>query len=299
MKVLITGATGKIGQKLINHLIDHGLSIRILSKRTALNLSGQIEIIPGDLFNQNDLLKAVENINTIVHLAAVTHSNNQELYWRTNVKGTENLIKAAKKARVSRLIFVSSRAINPNGGAYSQSKLAAEKIVKNSGINWVILRPAEVYGIGQREMIDRLINLVKKTYLVPIINTDKYSLAPLYINDLVDVLGKVISDDSFVNKTYVLAGPESFSFKELVEQICQFFKLKRLKFFCPLLLLKLFFKIINLIPGQSLLAYDQLARFLSSKPVDISLAQKDLGFKPISFQEGLALINERKDSLRS
>lgn len=289
--ILVTGQSGKIGQKLIVRLINKDLVIRVLKRKSDLvsSNSAKVNFLSGDLLDPLSLSKAVQGVEIIVHLAAVTHTNKKEIYWQVNTKGTENLIKAANKAGVRRFIFVSTMAINPDGGFYSQSKLAAEQIVKNSGIDWLILRPAEVYGAGG--MIDLLVRLVKKSYLIPIINTDKCSFVPLYINDLVDVLEKVVLNSDLKDKTYTLAGPESFSFQELVEQICQFFGLKRLKIYCPLILLKLIFKMLSFIPRCSFLAYDQISRLLSSKSIDISLAQKDLGFKPISFTKGLSLMN--------
>lgn len=289
MKVLITGGTSKIGQKLISHLIDNDLDIRVFVQEKEFLFPEQIEVMEGDLLHQGSLLKAVEGIGAVVHLAAITHSNQKEFYSQVNVKGTENLVEAAKKSGVSKFIFMSTRAINPKGGAYSQSKLAAEEIIKNSGIDWIILRPAEVYGIGRGEMIDQLIKLVKKSYLVPIINTKQYPLAPLYIDDLIDALEKVIDQDNLINRTYVLAGPESSSFRKLIEQICRFYRLKRLKIYCPIWLIKFALRILSVIPSSKLV-YDQLPRLLSPKSDDISLAKKDIAFNPINFQKGLSLL---------
>lgn len=289
MKVLITGGTGKIGQQLINRLVKDNLDIKVLVRKEAI-FSKDIELIYGDLFDQSSLLKAVKGVKIIVHLAAITHSNQKNLYWRVNVRGTENLVKAAKKAGVNKFIFMSTRAINPKGGAYSQSKLAAEEVIKKSGIKWIILRPAEVYGITQRGMIDQLIKYVRNNYFVPLVNSNQFLLAPIYIDDLIDALEKTIKQEALINKTYILAGPENFSFKEIVDQICDFFKLKRLKIYIPVFLLKLFFKLLKVLPIEKGLAYDQLSRFLSPKSTDISLTRHDLEFKPISFKEGLSLL---------
>lgn len=288
-KVLITGGSSKIGQKLIKYLDNYNLAVRILTRRK-LTFSNDLEIVFGDLLEPSSLLEAVRGIDEIIHLAAVTHSDNREDYWRVNVTGTENLIKAAQQNGVNRVIFVSTRAIGSDSGAYGQSKLAAEEIVKESGINWVILRPSEVYGMRGDEMIEKLIEFIKRSYLIPVIKTSQNTLTPLYINDLITALGKVIEQDNLTDKIYLLAGPESFSFNGVIGQICQFYQLKRLKVYCPLLLLKLTVRTLSLAPIKSFLTYDQIARFLSPKSADISLAQKDLGFSPINFQKGLSLL---------
>lgn len=290
MKVLITGGAGKIGKKLINVLNKRDLSIRILDKKNIIDLSDKIEFVFGDLFNHDGLKKALKGIDVVVHLAAVTHSNHKEDYWRVNVEGTNNLINSAREAKVKRFIFISTRAISKDGGAYSQSKLSAEKIVKKSKIDWIILRPAEIYGI-EHGMIDQLIKLVRKSYIVPVIDSKELLLSPIHIDDVIDVLEKVILYGNLTNKIYTLSGSESFSFKDVIEQICIVFKLKRLNIYFPLFLLKLIFKILNFIPGKSFLVPDQLPRLLSHKSADISLAEKDLDFKPKKFKQGLSLLN--------
>jgi len=243
------------------------------------------------------LLKVTRGIETIVHLAAITHTNRQALYWQINTEGTRNLVNAAKINGVRRIILLSTRAIGPNSGPYGKSKLAAEEIVKNSELNWIILRLAEVYGLGSG-MIDRYINLVRKSYFVPIINIDKYPLAPIYIDDVINILKKIVLKSNLNRKIYTLVGPNNYNLEELTDQICKAFKLTRHKIYLPLKLLKAFIYIIGLIPNQRFFYNDQIARFLSPKSADISMVRSDLNFNPISFYKAL-ISNEGKNTNRS
>ena len=293
MKVLITGGTGKIGQKLVSRLTNKNLSIRVLCRRS--NPAFLDKIVIGDLLDQDSLVKAVQGVDAIIHLAAVNNASSKEDYWQTNVKGTENLIKTAKNAGVRRFIFTSTWAIDPSGGAYSQSKLAAEEIVKNSGLDWIILRPSEVYGTNG--MVEILVRLIRKNYLIPVIKHANCQLAPIYIDDVIDVLEKLVSSN-LKSKIYTLTGPENLSFEDLVDQICHFYKLKRIKINLPVSLIKLALKPILLfkkvVYNQDVISIlEKLDRLLLVKSTDINLARKDLGFNPINFKQGLNLLDNQ------
>lgn len=299
MKVLITGGTGKIGQKLVSRLINKNLSIRVLCRKSNSAFSNKIVI--GDLLNQDSLIKAVQGVDVIIHLAAVNNASSKEDYWQTNVKGTENLIKTAKNAGVRRFIFTSTWAINPSGGAYSQSKLAAEEIVRNSELDWIILRPSEVYGTNG--MVGILIRLIRKNYLIPVIKHVNCQLAPIYIDDVIDVLEKLVSSN-LKSKIYTLTGPENLSFEDLVDQICHFYKLKRIKINLSVSLIRLALKPILLfkkvVYNQDVIGIlEKLDRLLLVKSTDINLARKDLGFNPINFKQGLNLLNNQSLFLKN
>lgn len=283
MKVLITGGSGKIGRRLINRLASHNMEIRVLTRKGNLFSPNGAESVVGALTDPASLFEPVRGAELIIHLAAVTHTKDSRLYWQVNALGTKNLIKAAQTAEVRRFILVSTRAIDPSGGAYSQSKLAAEEMVRNSGISWVVLRLGEVYGNTEGGMIQQLIGAVKKWCVVPVIPCRRSPLTPIHIDDVIYALEKVVSPGGPSNRVYLLAGPETFSFKELVQAICHYYGLTRLKIYCPIFLIRMGFKLFGLVPGQSLMVPDQLARLLSPKSSDISLAKKELQFNPIRF----------------
>lgn len=289
MRVLITGGAGKIGQKLINRLKAENLAIKILLRKSETVSFRDIELAYGDLLDPQSLNGAVLGMDSIIHLAAVTHTNEKELYFKVNARGTENLVKSAEAAGVSRFIFISTRAIDPAGGAYSQSKLAAEDIVRQSALNWVILRPAEVYGGGENGMIETIISLIRKYHLIPTIQTLHKLFSPIYIDDLISAIDEVILSQNFRNKIYNLAGPDSYTFEEFVDLICDFYQIKCFKLPCPLFLFKLFFNLASMMPASPLVK-DQFSRLVSEKSADISLAQRELNFQPRSFFQGLKLL---------
>ena len=160
MTILITGGTGLVGSRLLRRLVDAGIDCRALV-RAGKELPQGVTPVEGDLSAPETLNKAVEGVSAIVHLAAVLRTPDPDLIWATNLKGTQNLIKAAKQHTPdARFIMASTSlvydadsprpgreedAVNPKLD-YPASKVAAEAKLRNSGLSWSILRFGFVYG---------------------------------------------------------------------------------------------------------------------------------------------------------
>lgn len=294
MKILITGATGMIGDNLIaefkrsknNFKEKYYLRILIHNNKNHNYEFANVELAAGDLLDLNSLYQATLNIDTVVHAAGLTQTNQQNLYYQVNALGTENLLKACQKNKVKKFIYLSSRTASRDGGAYAASKLLAEKRVEQSSLNWIILSLAEVYGAGEKEAISRLISLIKKSYFIPVIGNGQYFLSPVFVDDVVlGIIGAIKRDDIF-RKKYILAGPEEFTYKEMINRLLKIFKAKRLKIYFPIFLIK-FLTFIFYIFRTDLIVRDQVPRLLRQKPANIDLAKKDLNFNPRSFEIGI------------
>jgi len=287
MFILITGATGQIGEKLISALKNSEHKIRILSRNSQNNLKdNKIESVIGDLKNLKSLEKATINIDTIIHLAAITHTNDQKLYYHINTEGTKNLLTAAEKNKVKNFIYISSRTAGIEGGAYAHSKLLAEELVKKSSLNWVILRPSEVYGANDKEAISKLINIIKKNPIIPIIGDGKYCLNPVHIDDLIQTISIIVNKNIYSRKTYIIAGPKEISYNDLVDKLAKKLKVKIIKIHIPIFFARLIAYLFFLFK-KDILVRDQVPRLLSKKPGGIEEARKDLGFKPRNLEAGL------------
>ena len=154
MTILITGATGLVGSRLLTRFVENGVECRALV-RPGRELSTRAEVVEGDLLDATTLKQAVVGVDAIVHLAAVFRTQNEADIWRANLDGTKNLVAAAK-AHVpdARFIMASTGLVYdanaPRPGveddathptlAYPASKLAAENELRSSGLNWTILR---------------------------------------------------------------------------------------------------------------------------------------------------------------
>ena len=288
MTVLVTGATGEVGRPLLGQL-ERSRVVRVLSRQPPANGATATEWIRGDLSDPETLVRACEGADPVLHMAAVTHARRTADYFRINVTGTANLIDAARRAGVRRFIFVSSRAIGAAGGAYCSSKELAESIVRSSGLDWVIHRPAEVYGIGTGDPIYPLVSSLRARSWVPIPGDGSYRLSPVHVADVTDAIVESIGSPAAHGRTYMLAGPEEMTYLELVCRLESLLRLSpRRRIHIPLAVVKLAAHAMGrFAPGG--IVPDQIPRLLLAKSTDNSAATQDLGFAPGRLEERLVL----------
>lgn len=140
----VTGATGFVGQALLDRAVEEGAEVRALARRTQEPRDG-LDWISGDLEYKAALRELMRGAEAVIHVAGVV--NDAAQFESGNVTGTLNVIEAAKAAGVSRFIHVSSlSAREPDLSAYGASKARAEKLVRASGLDWTIVRPPGIYG---------------------------------------------------------------------------------------------------------------------------------------------------------
>jgi UDP-glucose 4-epimerase len=162
MTILVTGATGLVGPRVLRRLTDSGIACRALV-RPGREVPEGVERAEGDLQDVAALERAVRGVSAIVHLAAVFRTRDESAIWKANLDGTKNLITATKNvAPKARFIMASTINVYANDlgrpareddattteTAYAASKLAAESELRGSGLTWSVLRFPFIYGDG-------------------------------------------------------------------------------------------------------------------------------------------------------
>ena len=178
MTILVTGGTGLVGTRLLPRLVDAGIDCRALVRAGKTVPSG-VTAVESDILDPGSLAAAMEGVEAIVHLAAVLRTPESEQIWKVNLDGTRNLVEAAKEYAPNARFIMASTGLVYNEDSlkpsletdhvaperdYPASKVAAEKLLRESGLNWSILRFGFVYGdadghIEQIPHIARLLNL--------------------------------------------------------------------------------------------------------------------------------------------
>lgn len=191
MKILVTGAAGFIGREFCALAAERGHSLRRVLRSAPAHAQGDVAV--GDLEQRTDWSEALAGIDVVVHLAARVHKMREEVadpeqaYWRANVEVTRRLVEQAAAAGVRRFVFVSSIKVNGEKTSgrpfteadepapldpYGRTKLAAEQAVQQlaeaAGMEWVVLRPALVYGAGVGGNFARLMQLVVRGWPLPL-----------------------------------------------------------------------------------------------------------------------------------
>src|SRR3989344_3550225 len=173
-KVLVTGASGFIGNYLIDALIKEGWNVRALvRKRNSLSLEKYttgLEISQGDIRSIESLLIAVDGVDAVIHLAAATSekASTADESYEVNVKGMENLIAACKMKKVKRIIAVSTQSTKrEKQGNYGKTKSMAYNLLLLSGLDYTIIKPTLVYGGGSKGLFAKIFKLIERLPLVP------------------------------------------------------------------------------------------------------------------------------------
>lgn len=141
MTIAVTGATGFVGQALLDRAAKAGIAVRALTRRAQEPRPG-VEWIKGDLDARAALTRLVSGAEAVIHVAGVVNAPDAAGFEHGNVTGTLNVIEAALAAGVPRFVCVSSlSAREPDLSAYGASKARAERLVMASGLDWTIIRP--------------------------------------------------------------------------------------------------------------------------------------------------------------
>ena len=286
MKLLITGASSVLASRLVAVLLERGkFSLRLLEHRSLARIES-CETISGDMTDPESLDRACQGMDGVLHLAALTHSCNNAEYFRVNREGTQNLINACKRKNVRRFVFISSVAASEDGGAYGLSKLESEDRVCESGLQWIILRPSEVYGPQMKEGIGELISWVKNLKFIPVVGDGSYCMSPVYIDDVVEAIAQIVMNPDLINQKLNLCGPEIIPFREVIDRLSRFLEVRRNKIFIPVWIARLGVSLASLMKLGSFTP-DQIPRLLCRKDQDISQTATVISYSPRKLEEGL------------
>lgn len=298
-KVLITGATGFVGKQLCQYFLTKGLSVKGVGRKLHAEISHPhfeyywIESID-DTTQWGTLL---DDVDVVVHLAARVHQRQDKgmraltEYQRVNVKGTQQLARAAVKSDVRRFIYISSIKVNGEKtvdmsfraedqpqpqNAYSLSKLQAEQILqeesRRSGMEWVIIRPPLIYGPNVKGNFRCLLKLAKMCLPLPFASVNnRRSLVSIY--NLCNFIECCLTHPHATGEVFLVSDNEDLSTARLIKFIRQAYGKRAWLFPVPLILLKL----LGYITGQS----RQWDRLLSSLQVNIEKSQRLLNWQPI------------------
>ena len=233
---LVVGATGFIGHRLWRHLHHGHMPIRGLVRRN----SALLDVVTAELSDQPALTMACTGVSRVFHCAGYAHAftslsgEDAVQHWRVNFEGTRNLVEAAGQAGVQRFVFLSSvKAMAEPGDtyvdedfpgrpntAYGQSKRGAEEAVIEAGARYgmhvVNLRLAMVYGSGGRGNLERMGRLVQKGRFPPLPETGNHR-SLVHVDDVVVAMCQVAEDDRAKGRTYIIAGLEAPSGRQLYD----------------------------------------------------------------------------------
>ncbi len=273
MTILVTGGDGFVGSHLVPLLKEKGHGVILFE---------------GDISKKESFRNLkFSRIDSVIHLASVIKSRKKNLYQEVNVEGTKNIVEFSKEIKAGRFIFLSSiKVLSSLNDSYSDSKREAEKIVMNSGLSYLILRPSMIYGPGDEKNLGFLLRTARSLPFMPLLN---FRLQPVFIDDIIKIIISCL--DFKVNQIFNIVGRETINFGDLLKTL----KSLRYKFF--IIPMPLFFsfiiKIFSLLPFSPLTPW-QVRGLISDEVFDGCDWPKIFSLKPTPFSEGLSkTINEK------
>jgi UDP-glucose 4-epimerase len=232
--VLVTGASGFIGRRVVAHLAKIGWHVRAAARDPSLipAETGVERVALPDLAHAADWTGLLNGVSHVVHLAGIAHAPGvlpDAVYQRVNA-GAVGELAAAARGRIERFVFMSSvraqaglsaeRPITENDpplptDAYGRAKLEAERLIAASGIPFTVLRPAVVYGKGVKGNIASLATLARTPMPLPFAGlTNRRSL--LALDNLLAAIALALEADAAANGTFLVADAEPISVADMV-----------------------------------------------------------------------------------
>lgn len=235
MKVLVTGASGFIGGRLVERLVRQGADVRVLVRNPAS--AARLARFPltfhlGDVTSTADLDKAAQGCDLVFHCAYGTTGSQKRRAWVNRV-GTERTLEAAHRAGVERVVYLSTLMVYGQtadgdldetaprrrfGNAYSDSKLDAEGIAlqysRSGRVPVTVLQPTAVYGPYGGVWTVQPIETLKAGRVILVNGGDGLANA-VYVDDLVSAMLLAAEKDAAVGEAFLISGPEAVTWREL------------------------------------------------------------------------------------
>ena len=223
-KIVITGAAGLIGQNLITRLEQRNFGELVAidkhptNTETLRRLHPNLRVIHADLAEpgpwQDEFIGCTHLMNGHAQIGGIY----PEAYTRNNITATERVVEAAVRNNVSYAVNISSSAVTSAAvDDYTETKKGQEKVLRESNIKQVVLRPALMFGWFDRKHVGWLARFMQRTPVFPVPGSGRYLRQPLFARDFCDVI--ISSMEKEITGTYPVTGTEEIDYIDLMRVV--------------------------------------------------------------------------------
>jgi NADH dehydrogenase len=233
MRIAITGGTGFVGSHLAQALTRQGHQVVLIARKPRGLAPGNAIFFPSDLSDPARLARALAGCDAIAHCAGINREMGKQTYQQVHLLATRNVVEAARQAGVGKILLLSFLRARPNcGSAYHESKWAAEEMVRNSGLDYTVIKSGMIYGRGDH-MLDHLSHAFHTFPILPTVGLREKPVRPLAIQDLVRVVQAVLAEGRLSRRTIALTGAEELLLSEAARRVATVLNKKPLIFPLP------------------------------------------------------------------
>ncbi|SFS67867.1 complex I NDUFA9 subunit family protein [Halostagnicola kamekurae] len=220
MNVLVAGGTGFIGSVLCAELADRGHEVTALSRTPdGDSLPDDVNVAIGDVGAYDSIAGTVAAHDAVVNLVALSplfQPSGDKSHESVHLEGTRNLVRAAEEGDTQRFVQMSALSAHPHAEtAYLRAKGRAEGVVKESSLEWTIVRPSVVFGDGG-EFVE-FTKTLTTPHVTALPDGGRTRFQPIWVGDLAPMLADAVEDDAHVGETYEIGGPEVLSLADVTE----------------------------------------------------------------------------------
>ncbi len=277
------GATGFVGSHLVPHLAQQGHRVRAVSRSgRRLGWPDAVDALAGDVETGSGIAEALRGADAVVHLVAIPRESRGRSFAAVNVRGVERLVDATRHAGVPRIVHLSAIGVVDDPRlAYLSSKWRGEQLVRESGLDWRVLRPSLLFGPG-----DGFFNLIKTTLtwwspgVVAIPGSGEERFQPLSVYDLAIAVEACLTDPDREASVYELGGPEYLTYRQILDEVMGATGKRRLKLRVPLPVISALTSLTDRVLPIFPVSHDQIRSLSRQNFTDLDAFERAFGRKP-------------------
>jgi NADH dehydrogenase len=279
--VFVTGGSSALGRQVLHRLMSYFRILAVLHRRNLELPDTKIELLHGGLEETVRHPGILERAQVVLHMAAVTHAEDPSEYFRVNTALTRQLLSVCKPRQ--HFVYVSTICADPDGGAYGRSKWLAEEAIRGGGLDYTIIRPAEIYGSTNDEGIDALIALARKVRILPDFrHRGSIKYAPISVQEAAHFIAEATICRRHTGQTYTLCAERSCGAPDMARALRSSVR-PLFVVPVPVMMLRAAKRLRLPLPFKR----DQIDRLVLRKTYDSALARRDYDFQPCSFLDYL------------
>ncbi len=268
-----------LGGALVKRLLAGEHEVRCLVREGSPHVSrldvARVEIFRGDAVDARGLSRALDGMDALLHVAGIEHAQ-----W---------VVEAARRAKVGRIVVVGSTSAHSSHEFRSGAKLRAERLIRDSGLGYTIVRPSMIYGSELDKNVHRLLRFLDRSPLFPMFGSGENLWQPVYHEDCARGVYEALVRPAAVGRSYDLPGAEALTYLELVKTAAGALGRKPRIVRLPLEPVRLFLAAAERLRLPLPVGSEQVLRLREDKAYPYDRAREDLGYAPRPFREGVAL----------
>ncbi len=321
--ILVVGGTGFVGRAIVARLTQLGEKVRILARgltKTPRRTENRVELFLGDASEPDTLDSALQGVVTVINLVGIIRPTRMQSFEKAHVDTVRNVVDAMKRANVQRLVHMSALGTRPYAASrYHQTKWEGEQIVRNSGLEWTIMRPGLIVGKGDG-FVTTFVKLMRPPLstiqlgTVPLFGGGTMIFQPVAVEEVAKCFARVISHADAVGSVFEICGREKITLKQMLEEIARalganpshlsanpelipiyllfavFTKSKPILFDVPMAAAKALGLVMERLLPSPPLTYDQVLMLEEGSQGDPSRAENELGLQQLRFSDMLSYL---------